>query len=488
MKSPQPQSPCAVKGQKKRSDAKSDSVKKSVHRYYRLRLHPGMVVLKHAIGRLGDLQASYDAVLNEIWNFNQPFTALGNRPLHEVLIDDSYRLVYQLRLGGAQPFTLEEFICVIRIITAPMDDNSDLSAIQYAAQCGRHEMVRNYLGLLVLSCLVSRRRQVKKNTSNLSLTIEGWFDYLGYPSGFFDKNALRLCVAESLNEETKQVLESNTYTMETILKTTSNIIGGEWPFDVDALLQGTAVATKTPTTKTKTARPVLRVNDLSKEDPHIILLTHEDAAEDIFSEHLKDWEEEEENSAEEDKNSSYHGSWGEDAASNVEFLQTAPGDSYSFIGDHDNDVENTLSVEILNLAERETVDDISTDWSILSEVSSVVSFERTMVRSFKEVLVGHCGIKARAVPVREAQPSSSGDPKTEPAIQGKLSKKASEDTEGDNQDGFDAYFIMHGFKGARGGRSSRMFKGNSKTLGWLPRKHRLEKEVTSRTHTSRCIM
>ena len=59
------------------------------------------------------------------------------------------------------------------------------------------------------------------------------------------------------------------------------------------------------------------------------------------------------------------------------------------------------TVEILNLAERET-DVISTDWSIIS-ASSVVSFKRSMVLSFKEVLVGDCGTKDHTAPIGEAQ-------------------------------------------------------------------------------------
>lgn len=500
-----------------------------------------MEVLQQAIGQLGDLQASYDAVLNEIWNRNWNHQ-------HPPLELDSYRLVSQLRLGGAQPCSLKEFTCVVRILTVPMpitmkdeDDDSSTnrstsasaSAIQYAAQCGRHEMVRNYLGLLVLSCLVSRRRRHAKNKNaninihSLDLTFEGWLDYLGYPSGFFDKDAFRLCVKQSWNEETKQVLISNTYSLETLVKTTRNIMGAgrEWPFDVDSLLKGTVVATKTTlTTKTKTARPLLRVDDLSREDPHILLQIHDAAAAEdmIFSEHPTRNQKEQEKqkmSAEEETNSSHsyhhHGDW-EDAASSsvVDELQMTPDvtpDDCYFFDDDDDDhahapVENTRWVEILNLEERKN--DIATDWSILSEVSSVVSFERSMVLSFKEILVlGDSGTNkdhasCTAPPVREAQQPYGNDPKllpvlVVPALPEKLCNKKKvyhqdneSDTHQDGMDGMDAHFIMEGFKGARGGRFSSMFKGNSKKSGWPSRKHhgRLERKLTYRTHTSRFMI
>jgi hypothetical protein len=55
---------------------------------------------------------------------------------------------------------------------------------------------------------------------------------------------------------------------------------------------------------------------------------------------------------------------------------------------------NSLSVVILNFQEeRENVDESSslslTDWSMLSEVSSVVTFETSMVLSFKDAWISN---------------------------------------------------------------------------------------------------
>jgi hypothetical protein len=475
------------KNEKKRRGDRNDPVKSNgstIHRYYQLRFHPGMVALKNA-SRVGDLQAAYDAIINKIWN--------GRSRTNSSQVEYSYRLISQLKSGGAYPYSVKEFSCLVRILTAPHVENR--SAIDYAAHCGQTYMVRNYIGLLVLSCCVASRNQIKKNIGTLTLTFEGWFEYLGYPSGFFNKEALRLCVLNSLNEETKRVFQSNTYTLETILASTRNLIGKAWPFDAESLVNGMVVA-KTKTMTKRTRRPVLRFHDLSREDPHILLMN--DAAEEPSSlywedthllmsadeEDQSDWEEGDE-AVEKDEDNFLEDY---DVVSIVDggLLVTAADEELSSLidGQQDDQIEesansdadisgSSLSVVILNLQERENIEDesSSTDWSMLSEVSSVVTFESSMVRSFKDALISNAGTSV--------QPYSNL-PKLA-AIQEKSAKD-----ESSSDDGFDPCFMMEGVKGARGGRSARMFKGNRRTYPNCLRRHRFKRrEEIPRAHRSK---
>jgi hypothetical protein len=455
---------------KKRRGDRNAPVKSSgrIHKYCQLQFHPGMAALKNA-SRVGDLQAAYDAILNEIWN-GPPSNASNSR------IDHSYRLISQLKSGAAYTSSMEEFSCIVRILTAPNVENR--SAIDYAAHCGQAHMLRNYVGLLVLSCLASRNR-IKKNIGTLALTFEGWFEYLGYPSGFFNKEALRLCVLNSLNEETKGVFQSNTYTLETILASTKNIMGKAWPFDAESLVNGMVVASKSAKTKTKTpTRPVLRFNDLSREDPHVLLMSDDE-------EDQSDWGKGDDSG---EKDVSLEGY---DVV--VDGLVMIANDELSYLIDgQDDQIEEAInsdkdtsdsnsSVVILNLQEeRENIDESSsTDWSMLSEVSSVVTFESSMVRSFKDALVSNAVTSNITIsPAVGVQPHSNR-PKLA-AIQEKFAKEESSDP------AFDSYFMMDGVKGARGGRSARMFKGNSRTCpNGSARRHRLKREDTPRAQWSK---
>lgn len=460
----------ALKNQKKRRGDRKDPVKSSgsMHRYYQLRFHPGMEALKNA-SRVGDLQGAYNAILNGIWNNDPPSNALWSTNSR---IDYSYRLISQLKSGGVYPYSMAEFISIVHILTAPHVENR--SAIYYAAHCGQSDLVRNYLGLLVL-CRLAGRNRIKKNTRTLALTFEGWFEYLGYPSGFFNTEALRLCVLNSLNEETKRVFQSNTYTVATILASTRNIIGKAWPFDAESLGNGMVVASKSPKAKTKTPRPVLRFYDLSREDPHLLLVSDDEES---------DWEEDEE-VVEKD---TFLGDY--DAIIDG-LVMVADEELSPLIDGQDDQIEETInseadtdsswSVEILNMQERENIDESSTDWSMLSEVSSVVTFESSMIRSFKDALVSNAGTSNLISPAERAQPYSNR-PKLAVIQENKAPNGKSSD---DEDDGFDPYFMMDGVKGARGGRSARMFKGNSRTgLNW-PRRHRHKREETPRAHISK---
>jgi hypothetical protein len=94
---------------------------------------------------------------------------------------------------------------------------------------------------------------------------------LGHPSGFFNKEAFRLCALNSLNEETKGVFQSNTCTLETTLASTKNVKGKAWPFDTESLVNGMVVARKSAT-----PRPGLRFNNVSREDPHVPLMSDDE--------------------------------------------------------------------------------------------------------------------------------------------------------------------------------------------------------------------
>jgi hypothetical protein len=159
---------------------------------------------------------------------------------------------------------------------------------------------------------------------------------------------------------------------------------------------------------------------------------------------------------------------------------TADDDLSCLIDDQEDQIEenitsdadtsdNSLSVVILNLQEeRENIDESSsTDWSmVLSEVSSVVTFESSMVRSFKDALVSNAVTSnTTTLSPAEGVPPHSNKPKL-PAIEEKYAKEESSDA------GFDPYFMMEGVEGAQGDRAALMFKGNSQTCPNKSRRHK----------------
>ena len=108
-----------------------------------------------------------------------------------------------------------------------------------------------------------------------------------------------------------------------------------------------------------------------------------------------------------------------------------------------------------------------------------------MVLSFTEVLVGDCDTKDNTAPIGEAQ-LYWNDPQLlfVSAIPAKPSKRVYEDHERDNEDDFDAYFIIR----MPSKELEVAVSAKQQNPGWQPPKYRLEREVIYRTKTSRCII
>jgi hypothetical protein len=264
--------------------------------------------------------------------------------------------------------------------------------------------------------------------------------------------------------------------------------------------------------KTKKRRPVLRFHDLSREDPHILLMNDAEASSSSLywedphllmsdgQEHQSDWEEEVEVAAVVVLEEDY------DHVSIDDFVVVVADKELSSLigGQQDDQIEESVNSDgaILNLQEREFMDQSSpssssTDWSMLSEVSSVVTFESSMVvRSFKDVLLvsnSNTGTSNMTIsPVEGVPPlcSSNHRPKLI-AIQ-----DATDSSEDDGEESvyfeqpfhyfylpaFDPYKMMDGVKGARGGRYAQMFKGNSRTCPNGSRRHGHKRKVIPRVH------
>ncbi|CAB9513662.1 expressed unknown protein [Seminavis robusta] len=100
------------------------------------------------------------------------------------------------------------------------------------------------------------------------------------------------------------------------------------------------------------------------------------------------------------------------------------------------------------------LDALNVDWEVLSSVGSVISVGTEGITYAGVVKLGDVCQTER---IHQGAP---GRPSTKPKKPRKA-KAAEED--GLNTDEYDAFFVMEGVKGARGGRTSLMFKGNPKT-------------------------
>ena len=120
------------------------------------------------------------------------------RCLHQ-LVDDRF----------VAPTARQRFLTMARILASP--DETDRSAIYYAATGGNVQLVRTYLAFCVLARSVVKANKAFDATDEVFMTMKDWFGRLGHVQ-LFGRVPFAACVQDANNDKVTKLFQSNKYT------------------------------------------------------------------------------------------------------------------------------------------------------------------------------------------------------------------------------------------------------------------------------------